>query len=76
MNNAANTEAAALQKLLQYVTRGAAAVADRLRAELPQVDATDYAALMAKQQEIAAAEEEVSQLETEWLELSDRLGIG
>ena len=74
-----NAERRELKKRFDAVERRLEKVSgepDRLRAELPQVDATDYAALMAKQQEIAAAEEEVSQLETEWLELSDRLGIG
>ena len=55
MNNAANTEAAALQKLLQYVTRGAAAVADRLRAEGGEIPA-DFDLFLAENLTLASPE--------------------
>ena len=44
---------------------------DRLKAELHSLDPTDYEALIAKQEEIAAAEALVDELESEWLLLSD-----
>ena len=47
---------------------------DELRQELAELDATDYQALLDKQAEIASAEQELEDLETEWLELSERLG--
>ena len=46
----------------------------RLRKELSETDASDYQALLAKQAEIDAMEDEIADLETEWLELSERLG--
>lgn len=73
-----NQERRELKKRFDAVGRKLEKVSDepdRLRDELAQIDATDYEALMAKESEIAAAEQEVSDLETEWLELSDRLGI-
>ncbi len=48
---------------------------DRLRGELAQVPATDFKALMDKQAEVDAAESLIEELETEWLELSELLGI-
>ena len=47
---------------------------DELRAQMSQIDASDYAALMEAQEKIRAVEEEIDALETEWLELSERLG--
>ncbi|WP_248922517.1 ABC-F family ATP-binding cassette domain-containing protein [Olsenella intestinalis] len=47
---------------------------DELRAQMAQIDASDYAALMEAQEKIRAVEEEIDALETEWLELSERLG--
>lgn len=47
---------------------------DRLRVELSQTDSSDYQALLAKQAEIDAMEAEIADLETKWLELSERLG--
>ena len=44
---------------------------ERLKAELATIDPTDYEALLAKQDEIAAAEALIDELESEWLELSD-----
>ena len=49
---------------------------ERLEAELAATDPTDFAALLAKQGEIDAVREEVADLETEWLELAERLDIG
>jgi len=46
---------------------------ERLRKELHELDASDYQALLVKQAEIDAVEEEISELETEWLELSELL---
>ena len=48
---------------------------NKLRDELALVDPTDYAALVAKQEELDAAVRALDELETEWLELSERLGI-
>ena len=48
---------------------------NKLREELALVDPTDYAALVAKQEELDAAVRALDELETEWLELSERLGI-
>ena len=47
---------------------------DELRAQMAQIDASDYAALMEAQEKVRAVEEEIDALETEWLELSERLG--
>ena len=55
MNNAANTEVSALQKLLQYVTRGAAAVSDRLRAEGGEIPA-DFDLFLAENLTLASPE--------------------
>ena len=41
---------------------------------MAEVDPTDYQALEARQQEIDAAFAEVDELETAWLEASERLG--
>ena len=46
---------------------------ERLKGELAAIDPTDYAALVAKQEEIAAAEALIDDLESEWLELIDRI---
>ena len=48
---------------------------DRLRGELAEVDPTDYEALVAAEKRVKDAEDEISSLEDEWLELADRLGI-
>ena len=47
---------------------------DELREELEHVDPSDFEALLAKQDEIRVAEQELEDLETEWLELSEQLG--
>ncbi|MDD5800002.1 MAG: hypothetical protein PUD09_05105, partial [Coriobacteriales bacterium] len=47
---------------------------DRLRQELTTIAPTDYEALMAKQAEITQAQKDIEDLETQWLELSDKLG--
>lgn len=48
---------------------------ERIRKEMAEADPTDYEHLMELQNELAAAEKETSDLEDEWLELSDTLGI-
>ena len=48
---------------------------ERIRKEMAEADPTDYEHLMELQNELAAAEKEISDLEDEWLELSDTLGI-
>jgi ATPase subunit of ABC transporter with duplicated ATPase domains len=48
---------------------------DRLRAKMAQIDASDYQGLMDAQRDVDAAEAELDELETEWIELSDKLGI-
>ena len=46
---------------------------ERLEAELAAIDPTDYAALLAKQDEIAAARTLIDDLENEWLMLVDKV---
>ena len=72
-----NVERREMKKRFDAITRKLDKISDepdRLRAELAATDATDYEALLAKQAEIDAAEAELSALEEEWLELSERLG--
>lgn len=72
-----NAERRELKKRFDAITRKLDKLSDepdRLRAELSQTDASDYQALLAKQAEIDAMEAEIADLETEWLELSERLG--
>lgn len=47
---------------------------ERLKGELAATNPSDYEALLAKQAEIDAVEAEISELELEWLELSELLG--
>jgi ABC transport system ATP-binding/permease protein len=42
---------------------------------MAQIDASDYQGLMDAQKDVDAAEAELDELETEWIELSDKLGI-
>ncbi len=72
-----NAERRELKKRFDAITRKLDKLSDepdRLRTELSQTDASDYQALLAKQAEIEAMEAEIADLETEWLELSERLG--
>ena len=72
-----NSERRSLKKRFDSITRRldrASARPEELRAELAALDATDYQALLEKQEEIAQAERELEELETEWLELSEVLG--
>ena len=72
-----NMERRAAKKRFDSITRRLEKLSgrpDELRAELAALDATDYQALLAKQDEIAAAEAQIEELETEWLELSEALG--
>lgn len=71
-----NAERRALKKRFDAITRRLEKVSgrpDELRDELQHIDATDYQALLDKQAEIAVAERELEELETEWLELSEVL---
>ena len=72
-----NAERRALKKRFDAVARKLDKVSgrpDELRDELASIDPSDYQALLAKQEEIAAADAELEALETEWLELSEQLG--
>ena len=74
-----NAERRELKKRFDAVERRMAKLEDepdRLRAELAATDPCDFAALVAKQAEIEEAQEALDELETEWLELSERLGLG
>lgn len=74
-----NVERRELKKRFDAVERRMAKVGeepDCLRAELALINPTDFQALVAKQAEIDAAQEALDELETEWLELSERLGLG
>ena len=73
-----NAERRELKKRFDAVERRMAKVSgepERLRKELLAVDPTDYEALVAKQHEVDRALEELDELETQWLELSERLGM-
>jgi len=47
--------------------------ADEMRGELRATDPSDYVALLAAQERIRSAEEQISALEDQWIELSERL---
>jgi len=72
-----NSERRTLKKRFDSISRKLEKLSSKpqvLRDELLNIDATDYAALMHKEAEIADAEQELEALETEWLELSEMLG--
>ena len=46
---------------------------DELKAAMFDIDPTDFAALTAQQESIAAAQEELEELEMAWLEASEQL---
>ena len=72
-----NAERRAIKKRFDSLSRRLEKISqkpDLLREELKAIDASDYQALLAKQDEIAKAEDELEELETEWLELSELLG--
>ena len=48
---------------------------ERLRAKMGEVDTSDYSALMEAQAKVDKCLAEISSLEDEWLDLSERLGI-
>jgi len=48
---------------------------ERIKKEMAAADPSDYEKLMSLQEELAQTEQEISDLEDEWLELSDTLGI-
>lgn len=47
---------------------------ERKRADMASVDPTDYLALTAVQDEIAALQDQIDELEMEWLEAAEKLG--
>ncbi len=49
---------------------------DELKAAMFDIDPTDFAALTAQQEAIAAAQEELEELEMAWLEASEQLSRG
>ena len=72
-----NSERRTLKKRFDSISRKLEKLSSNpqvLKDELLNIDATDYAALMHKEAEIADAEQELEALETEWLELSEMLG--
>lgn len=73
-----NSRRRELKKRLDSVARRLErqeAVPNRLQDELRSIDPTDYAALVAKQAEIDQAQALLEDLESEWLELSEELGV-
>lgn len=72
-----NAERQRLKKEVSSIERRLASKrerAEQLKASMAEVNPTDYQALEARQQEIDAALAEVDELETAWLEASERLG--
>ena len=72
-----NAERQRLKKEVSSIERRLASKrerAEQLKVSMAEVDPTDYQALEARQQEIDAAFAEVDELETAWLEASERLG--
>lgn len=72
-----NAERQRLKKEVSSIERRLASKrerAEQLKASMAEVDPTDYQALEVRQQEIDAAFAEVDELETAWLEASERLG--
>lgn len=72
-----NTERRSLKKRFDAIGRKLEKLQGRpqeLHGELAAIDVSDYQALLEKQAEIDDAERQIEQLETEWLELSERLG--
>ncbi len=77
-NGLSNAERRELKKRFDAVERRLSKLSgepERLREELAATDPTDYEALVAKQREVDEAQDELDELETQWLELSERLGI-
>lgn len=73
-----NTERRELRKRFDAVARKLekrSGEPERIREQMASVAPTDYEKLMSLQEELAQAEQEISDLEDEWLELSDTLGI-
>ena len=73
-----NAERRELKKRFDAVTRKLDKLRgepDRLRAKMASAPADDFEKLMALQQELDATLAQTSDLEDEWLELSDRLGL-
>ena len=73
-----NAERRELKKRFDAVTRKLDKLRgepDRLRAKMASAPADDFEKLMALQQELDATLAQTSNLEDEWLELSDRLGL-
>lgn len=73
-----NAERRELKKRFDSVERRMAKAEeepDRLREVLAQTDPTDYALLVERQQAVDEAVAYLDELETEWLELAERLGL-
>ena len=73
-----NAERRELKKRLDSVERRMAKLEDepdRLRAVLAETDPTDFELLVKRQAEVDSAVARLDELETEWLELSERLGL-
>ena len=73
-----NAERRELKKRFDSVERRMARLEDEsehLREVLAQTDPTDFELLLSRQADVEAAEEQLDELETEWLELSERLGL-
>ena len=71
-----NSERRELKKRYDAVERRMDKLAgepERLQSELSLIDPTDYEALISKQREIEQVRNALDDLETEWLELSERL---
>ncbi len=75
-NALSNKERQELKRRLDSLTRrmeSRAGRPDEVRAKLAAADPTDYVELERLQGELKAAEDEISALEDEWLEISERL---
>ncbi len=73
-----NAERRELKKRLDAAERRMAkleAESDRLREVLAQTNPTDFELLVRRQADVDAAVEQLDELETEWLELAERLGL-
>ena len=62
-------ERASAERRLETLCRKA----DEIRAEMKTTDASDYVALLDVQERLRAAEQQISEVEDEWVELSEKL---
>ena len=73
-----NSERRELKKRYDSVTRRIDKLSgkpDQLRAEMSAMDPSDYAGLLDQQKKIDDVLSEIDELENEWLELAERLGL-